>query len=181
VEDNLSLTEEQQRAIAWHYVCHMLAKSSHEKLTNAPKWVKIKSDQNGLIILDTSCDCMGDNHDLNIGVEFDEEYNQAGMTFWTTLSCYHDTFDAWHDAFDKRKESIGEIPDGRWDDFIIWLTKWPGVVSIMYRRLKASIKLFFTGYCEWEGGITFKNEKHVSDLMLSLWWALTRIQTRNEE
>jgi len=182
-EFNPPLTETEQLEIANQYVLGSLVKAavSNKDLEYAPPWVKQLSETGDLIVLNTDCcDCMGDGHRLTVGVEYEEEFDHPAITFWTDLSCYHSTFEAWSRAFDRRKTKLGRLPNSRWDSFVLWFTKMPGVVGILYGRFKTACKLFFTGYCKWEGGTTFKDKKHVADLMLALWWAQNRCQENYE-
>lgn len=174
------LSEAEQRELAWEYVSKELTKRCQEKLEFAPTWTKTNSLHNGLIILETGCDCMGENHDLSIGIEHNREYNQAEISFWATMSCWYDTFDAWHDSYDAFKKRNGRHPETRWDDFIVWLTKWPRVIPIMWKRFKVACELFFHGTSEWEGGITFSTKEHIQDLIFSLWWGMERIERNNK-
>ena len=176
------LSEDEQFAIASEYLNGKLAKENDKRVKYAPQWVKLKSQHDGLIILDTSCDCMGEDHDLTVGVEWDEEWDEPAIQFWAELGCLYSTHDAWSAAFDRRKRAKnGVLPLSKLDDCIIWFTKWPGVVKIMWTRFKAASKLFLTGYGEWSGGTTFKGEKHIGDLMLALWWAQRQVEKSSRE
>ena len=176
------LSEDEQFIVASHYLNSRLAKECDKRVKFAPQWVKLKSEQDGLIILDTGCNCMGEDHDLAVGVEWDEEYDEPAIQFWAKLGCYYDTHSAWSDAFNRRKRAKGGVlPNSKLDDCIIWFTKWPGVAKIMWTRFKAALRLFFRGEGEWSGGTTFKGERHIGDLMLALWWSQLQVEKSSRE
>lgn len=176
------LTDEELRMLALHYIYHQLASKNHSKVDYGPQWVRLASNQDRLVILNTGCDCMGEDHNLTVGIDYDDDYDQPAIHFWSTLSCYSDTFNAWENAFDRRKRAKkGQIPDGLWDNTIIWITKWPGVAKILWRRFISACKFLFTGHIEWEGGITFKDDKHIEDLHLALWWAQAMVTREGKD
>ena len=165
------LTESEQLQIACEYMANKQAQEAGEKIAYAPAWVKLSNQQHEFILLDTDCMCQGENHHVSSCVEWDKEEGQVHITLWAKLFCWHDTSRAWSDAFERREKRLGHLPLDTWDDFVIWFTKWPGVIACWWRRFKSACKLFFTGYAEWEGGITFNHDKHIGDFLAALWWA----------
>ena len=161
------------RGQALDYVQNHLEKSTSERKEFVPGWVRRITTSPHSVMLNVGCSCIDPLHDMTLEVAHDD--CGPSITIFCNMACNFDTFEAESAARMARFHACGGRhgwDPSRWDSIVIWFTKWPGVIRVLYRRLKASLKLLFTGYGEWEGGILMRDQEHINNLLMSLWWAL---------